>query len=84
MTIRRSGGACGSCRSPSRYPKLIAIRTSTSSCRPRPTRCCRGPSPDGMTTERGGLAEPQAVLVATGDYQKASDAVARFIAGMRA
>lgn len=28
---------------------------------------------------RGGLAEPQAVLVATGDYQKSSDAVARFI-----
>jgi putative DNA primase/helicase len=28
---------------------------------------------------RGGLREPQAVLVATDDYQKASDAVARFI-----
>jgi putative DNA primase/helicase len=28
---------------------------------------------------RGGLAEPDAVLVATGDYQKSSDAVARFI-----
>jgi putative DNA primase/helicase len=28
---------------------------------------------------RGGLDEPAAVLVATGDYQKASDAVARFV-----
>jgi putative DNA primase/helicase len=31
---------------------------------------------------RGGLAEPQAVLVATGEYQKSSDAVARFIEEM--
>ncbi len=30
--------------------------------------------------QQGGLAEPQAVLVATGDYQKSSDAVGRFVA----
>lgn len=29
--------------------------------------------------QRGGLAEPDAVKVATGDYQRASDAVSRFI-----